>query len=126
MIGAGVFLSTGFMAQDLRPGTILVAWVVGGVVALAGAKAYAAVSVVVPRSGGEYRFLSELIHPAVGYAAGWTSLLVGFSGPVAVDAVAGGSFPQTLWQGLGPRLLWAGLFGLATHLPAVGPRSFSL
>ncbi len=67
MIGAGVFLSTGFMAQDLRPGTILVAWVVGGVVALAGAKAYAAVSVVVPRSGGEYRFLSELIHPAVGY-----------------------------------------------------------
>jgi APA family basic amino acid/polyamine antiporter len=120
MIGAGVFLSTGFMAQDLRPGTILVAWVVGGVVALAGAKAYAAVSVVVPRSGGEYRFLSELIHPAVGYAAGWTSLLVGFSGPVAVDAIAAGSFAQTLWQGLDARWLGAGLVALLTILHAVG------
>jgi basic amino acid/polyamine antiporter, APA family len=120
MIGAGVFLSTGFMAQDLGPGTILIAWAVGGVVALAGAKAYAAVSVVVPRSGGEYRFLSELIHPAVGYAAGWTSLLVGFSGPVAVDAIAAGSFAQTLWQGLDPRWLGAGLVALLTILHAVG------
>src|SRR5260370_16766352 len=94
MIGAGVFLSPGFMAQDLGPGTILAAWAVGAVIALAGATAYSAVSTVIPRSGGEYRFLSELIHPAVGYVAGWTSLLVGFSAPVAVDAVAAGPFPQ--------------------------------
>jgi basic amino acid/polyamine antiporter, APA family len=120
MIGAGVFLSTGFMAQDLGPGMILFAWVVGGLVALAGAKAYAAVSVVVPRSGGEYRFLSELIHPAVGYAAGWTSLLVGFSAPVAVDAVAAGSFAQTLWPGLDARWVGAGLVALLTILHAIG------
>jgi len=108
MIGAGVFLSTGFMAQDLGPGTILVAWLVGGVVALSGAKAYAAVSKAVPRSGGEYRLLSELIHPMVGYAAGWASLLVGFSAPVAVDALAAGSFAQTLWPNIDARWLGAG------------------
>ena len=120
MIGAGVFLSTGFMAQDLDPGTILAAWAVGAVIALAGATAYSAVSAAIPRSGGEYRFLSELIHPAVGYVAGWTSLLVGFSAPVAVDAVAAGSFAQTLWQGLDPRWVGAGLVALLTALHAIG------
>ncbi|HKD41993.1 MAG TPA: amino acid permease [Myxococcaceae bacterium] len=120
MIGAGVFLSTGFMAQDLGPGAILAAWAVGALIALAGATAYSAVSTVIPRSGGEYRFLSELIHPAVGYVAGWTSLLVGFSAPVAVDAVAAGSFAQTLWQGLDPRWVGAGLVALLTAAHAIG------
>jgi len=120
MIGAGVFLSTGFMAQDLGPGTILAAWAVGAVVALAGATAYAAVSTLIPRSGGEYRFLSQLIHPVVGYAAGWTSLLVGFSAPVAVDALAAGSFAQTLWRGLDVRWLAAGLVALLTASHAIG------
>ncbi len=120
MIGAGVLLSTGFMAQDMGPGTILAAWGVGAVVALAGAKAYAAVSALIPRSGGEYRFLSELMHPAVGYAAGWTSLLVGFSAPIAVDAIAAGSFAQTLWEGLNPRWFGAGLVAVLTLLHAIG------
>ncbi len=120
MIGAGVFLSTGFMAQDLGPGTILAAWAVGAVIALAGAIAYSAVSAAIPRSGGEYRFLSELIHPAVGYVAGWTSLLVGFSAPVAVDALAAGSFAQTLWEGLDSRWLGAGLVALLTASHAIG------
>src|SRR5262245_58212253 len=95
MIGAGVLLSTGFMAQDLGPGPILAAWAVGAIIALAGAKAYGALVSIIPRSGGEYRFLFDLIHPVIGYAAGWTSLLVGFSAPVAVDAVAAGSFARS-------------------------------
>ena len=86
MIGAGVFLSAGFMAQDLTAGWILVAWIVGGMLAMAGARTYAEVSVLIPRSGGEYRYLSELVHPAVGYLAGWASLLVGFSAPMAISA----------------------------------------
>ena len=36
MIGAGVFVSAGFMAQQLRPGAILLAWVVGALLALCG------------------------------------------------------------------------------------------
>ena len=103
MIGAGVLLSTGFMAQDLGPGAILGAWAIGAVMALAGARAYGALVEIIPRSGGEYRFLFDLLHPAVGYAAGWTSLLVGFSAPIAVDAIAAGSFAQTLWPQLDPR-----------------------
>jgi len=120
MIGAGVLLSTGFMAQDLGPGPILAAWAVGAIVALAGAKAYGALVEIIPRSGGEYRFLFDLLHPVVGYAAGWTSLLVGFSAPIAVDAVAAGSFAQTLWHELDPRWAATALVVVLTLLHTVG------
>lgn len=100
MIGAGVFLSAGFMAQDMGPGPILLAWVVGAALAMAGARAYAAVAELVPRSGGEYRYLSELVHPVLGYLSGWASLLVGFSAPVAVDALAAGAFASAVFPGL--------------------------
>ncbi len=122
MVGAGVFLSTGFMAQRLGPGLILLAWLVGAVLALAGARAYAAVATLVPRSGGEYRYLSDLLHPALGYLAGWASLLVGFSAPVAADALAAGAFLDTLGGTLDRRLVGAALVVAITALHAVGMR----
>lgn len=102
MIGAGVFLSAGFMAQDLDAATILIAWVVGSVQALSGALAYGAVARAIPRSGGEYRYISELWHPAGGFVGGWASLLVGFSAPIAVNALAAGAYAATLAPVLDP------------------------
>jgi amino acid transporter len=96
MIGAGVFISTGFMVQQLTPKQILFAWMIGGLLALAGARAYAGIAQIVPHSGGEYRYLSTLVHPALGYFAGWASLLLGFSAPIAIDAVAAGAFAKKL------------------------------
>jgi len=100
MIGAGVFLSTGFMAQDMNPQQILAAWIIGMLIAMAGAKAYSGIVQLVPQSGGEYRFLSTLIHPVLGYLAGWASLLIGFSAPIAVCALAAGAFAGTLFPGI--------------------------
>lgn len=100
MVGAGVFISAGFMAQDLSPGLILFSWFLGGLIALSGARAYATVATWVPRSGGEYRYLSDLMHPALGCLAGWASLLVGFSAPIAVVALAAGEFARTLGLGV--------------------------
>ena len=102
MIGAGVFLSTGFMAQDMNSQQILLAWVAGMLIAMTGAKAYSGIIQLVPQSGGEYRFLSTLIHPALGYLAGWASLLVGFSAPIAVSAMAAGAFVGVLHPGIHP------------------------
>jgi APA family basic amino acid/polyamine antiporter len=96
MVGTGVLTTAGFMVFSMSPKVILLDWVVGGLVALAGALAYAAVARQVPRSGGEYRYLSTLVHPSVGYLAGWTSLLVGFSMPIAVAALGAGAFASTL------------------------------
>lgn len=126
MVGAGVFLSAGFMAQDMGPGTILVAWVVGAVIALSGAKAYAQVAAWVPRSGGEYRFLSDLLHPALGYLAGWGSLLLGFTAPLAVDALAAGAFAATVFPGLPPRGVGVAVIVVLTALHAVGLRASKL
>jgi APA family basic amino acid/polyamine antiporter len=120
MIGAGVFLSAGFMAQDLAPHWILLAWLVGAGLAMAGARAYAAVALALPRSGGEYRYLSELLHPAAGYLAGWTSLLVGFSAPIAVDALAAAAFAQTLGLAVPAKLLAAAVIVVLTAAHATG------
>ncbi|HTY64659.1 MAG TPA: APC family permease [Acidobacteriota bacterium] len=122
MIGAGVFLSTGFMAQDLNPKQILLAWAIGAFLALAGARAYAGIAQIVPHSGGEYRYLSTLVHPALGYLAGWASLLLGFSAPIAIDAFAAGAFAKTLVHWVDPKLFAAILIVLLTAVHAIGLR----
>ena len=122
MIGAGVFLSTGFMAQDLNPKQILLAWVIGAFLALAGARAYAGIAQIVPHSGGEYRYLSTLVHPALGYLAGWASLLLGFSAPIAIDAIAAGAFANTLAHWINPKLFAAAVIVLLTAVHAIGLR----
>jgi basic amino acid/polyamine antiporter, APA family len=96
MIGAGVLLSAGFMAQQMSAGWILIDWVVGMALAMAGARAYAEMAGILPRSGGEYRYLSDLAHPLLGYLAGWASLLVGFSAPIAINAIGAASFLSTV------------------------------
>ena len=124
MVGAGVFLSTGFMAQNMSPLTILIAWAVGAVLALAGARAYAEVARLVPEGGGEYRYLSTLWHPALGYLAGWASLLIGFSAPIALDALAAGAFAHAVWGSLNAKLFGAGLVVLLTAVHAFGLAHF--
>ena len=122
MIGAGVFLSTGFMAQDMNFIQILLAWVVGMLIAMIGAKAYSGIIQLVPQSGGEYRFLSTLIHPALGYLAGWASLLVGFSAPIAVSAMAAGAFAVTLHAGINMTLIAVLVVLSLTVAHAIGMR----
>jgi basic amino acid/polyamine antiporter, APA family len=120
MVGVGVLTTAGFMAHDLSPGLILLDWVLGGGIAICGALAYAALARLVPRSGGEYRYLSSLVHPAVGYVAGWTSLLVGFSVPVALAAIAAGAFGETVFPAIDGRLIAAVLILLITLSHASG------
>jgi APA family basic amino acid/polyamine antiporter len=120
MIGTGVFVTAGFMAQEMGPGLILLAWVIGTVAALAGARAYAEIARLIPRSGGEYRYLSRLWHPFLGVLAGWASLLVGFSAPIAAAALAAGHFIRTLVPGAHPVAAAAGLLVLITAAHAVG------
>mgnify|MGYP002400566791 CR=1 FL=1 len=96
MIGVGVLASAGWAARVLGPGEILLTWVVGGAIAMVGARAYAGLAELIPRSGGEYRFLSDLLHPSIGYMAGWTSLVLGFAAPVAFCAAMADAYAETL------------------------------
>jgi APA family basic amino acid/polyamine antiporter len=88
MVGTGVFTSLGFQLLDIRSGfVLLMLWAVGGVIALCGAMTYAELGAAMPRSGGEYNFLTRIYHPAVGFASGWVSATVGFAGPTALAAM---------------------------------------
>ena len=89
MIGAGVFTTSGFALGDLGSANrVMAAWVVGGVIALCGAVSYGGLVQRITDSGGEYLFLSRLIHPVAGFIAGWVSLLAGFTGALAFAALA--------------------------------------
>ncbi len=98
MIGTGVFTSLGFQVIDLKDGfSIGFLWLLGGIVALCGALTYGELGAAMPRSGGEYHFLSQIFHPALGFLSGWISALVGFSAPIAAAAMAVGRYSsQTL------------------------------
>src|SRR5512134_3745696 len=103
MIGTGVFTSTGFQAASLHdPMTILLCWVVGGLLALCGAAAYAELGAMMPRVGGEYVYLREAYHPAVGFLSGWTSLFAGFSAPIAVSALAFSRYLAVVFPSVAP------------------------
>lgn len=123
MIGTGVFTTSGFLLADLKsPWIVLAAWAVGGVIATLGALSYGALARRIPESGGEYLFLSRTLHPAAGYLAGWVSLLVGFSAPLAAAAFAFGEYSKpwmTLWS---PRVSGTLLLIIFTALHAAHVR----
>ena len=87
-LGAGVFTTSGFAMSDLgSPVYVLLAWLVGGLLALCGAISYGSLAKLMPISGGEYYFLSRGVHPLVGFIAGWISLWAGFTGAIAFAAI---------------------------------------
>jgi APA family basic amino acid/polyamine antiporter len=89
MVGVGVFTSLGFQVKDITSGfSLLLLWVIGGVLAMCGAVSYAELASMFPRSSGEYNFLRRIYHPAAGFLAGWLSATVGFAAPVALAARA--------------------------------------
>jgi APA family basic amino acid/polyamine antiporter len=89
MVGAGVFTTSGFALGDLGSAhRVVAAWIVGGIIALAGAASYGGLVRRMTESGGEYLFLSRVIHPVAGFIAGWVSLLAGFTGAIAFAARA--------------------------------------
>src|SRR5262249_29165128 len=95
IIGTGIFTSLGFQLNDIQSGfALLMLWVVGGIAAVCGALCYGELSAALPRSGGEYHFLSQIYHPALGFMAGFVSATVGFAAPTALAAMAFGKYLQ--------------------------------
>ena len=103
MIGVGVFTSLGFQVQGVPSGfSLLLLWAVGGAVALCGVFCYGELAAMFPRSSGEYNFLRETYHPAVGFLAGWLSATVGFAAPVALAAMAFGQYGKAILPDVPP------------------------
>ena len=88
VIGSAIFLTSGAMAAELQSvSALLLAWLAGGVLALAGGLTYAELGAMFPRTGGVYVFLEEAYGPVWGFLFGWAALLVVLTGSVAGVAV---------------------------------------
>ena len=89
MIGTGIFTTLGFQLTDItNTYSILLLWVIGGVLALFGAFCYAELGSHFKGNGGDFIYLKETYHPLLGYLVSWISLIIGFSSPVALAALA--------------------------------------
>ena len=88
IIGSGIFINPYIVAQRLdSPALVLAAWAAGGLIALAGALAYAELGALFPRAGGQYVYLRDGWHPLAGFLYGWALLLLIESGAVAAVAI---------------------------------------
>lgn len=93
VIGTGIFITTADIARVLpHPGWILLVWLAGGLLSLAGALSYAELGALYPRAGGMYHYLKEAYGPLWGFLYGWACFLVIMSGGIAALAVAFGEY----------------------------------
>jgi basic amino acid/polyamine antiporter, APA family len=91
-IGSGIFRTPASVAQRVDDVPLfLLAWVVGGVVAVAGALSYSELAAMFPRSGGIYVFIREAFGPLPAFLFGWAELLIirpGAYGAIGITASA--------------------------------------
>jgi APA family basic amino acid/polyamine antiporter len=124
MIGTGVFVSLGFQVISIHSDfAVMALWVIGGLLSLCGALCYAELAVALPRLGGEYNFLSRIYHPALGFMAGWISVWVGFPAPIALSAMAFGTYFLGIVPNSSPLILSLVLVWTVTIILLVGLRT---
>jgi APA family basic amino acid/polyamine antiporter len=88
IVGAGIFVNPAEVARQVHtPTLILGAWLLGGLIALAGAFVYAELAARRPEVGGQYAYLRDAYHPTVAFLYGWSLLLVIQSGGMAAVAI---------------------------------------
>jgi amino acid transporter len=76
VIGSGVFQKPQQVAAVTYPGVVLLVWVLGGLLVLLGALAYAEVATLYPRAGGNYVFLREAYGRPFGFLWGWVEFFM--------------------------------------------------
>ena len=106
VIGSGIFLTTGVMASSIPSASLLLlAWSIGGVLAIAGGLTYAEMGAMFPRSGGVYVFLREAYGPLLAFLYGWAAMLVVLSGGIAAVAVGFADYVSYFVPSLSPQVV---------------------
>jgi APA family basic amino acid/polyamine antiporter len=88
MIGTGIFLKTRVMTCNVGSAKlVLLVWLVGGLLALAGTFSYAEISAMMPEAGGDYIYLRRAYGRLVGFLYGWVTFTVAHAASQAALAV---------------------------------------
>ena len=89
MIASAIFLVPSAIAQQVPASSLTVlVWVVGGIVSLLGALSVSELGAAMPKSGGQYAYLTEAYGPVWGFLFGWTGSVVINPASIAAIAVA--------------------------------------
>ncbi|MEP7248701.1 MAG: amino acid permease [Spartobacteria bacterium] len=127
IVGAGIFINPYIVAERVQTAPLILgAWIIGGLIALAGGFIYAELAARMPVVGGQYAYLREALHPAVAFTYGWVLLLVIQTGGMAAVAVTFARYflELTQWP-LRDSLVAAGALGLLTAINCLGVRAGS-
>jgi APA family basic amino acid/polyamine antiporter len=93
VIGTGVFIKAAIMLQQTgSPVWVLLAWLIAGLLSLAGALCYAELGVLFPRAGGEYVYLRHAYGDTLAFLFGWMRFWIGSTGSIAAYAVGAATF----------------------------------
>ena len=127
IIGAGIFINPYVVARQVHtPALILTPWIIGGVIALAGAFIYAELADRKPDVGGQYAYIRDAFHPMVAFLYGWTLLLVTQTGGMAAVAMTFAIyFRELTGTGLTTELLAVATLLVLTAINCFGVRAGS-
>ena len=93
IVGSGIFVNPSVVARIVHtPALIMLAWILGGLIAITGAGIFAELAARRPHDGGVYAYLRDAYHPVVAFSYGWTLLLVSQSGGTAAAAMTFGFY----------------------------------
>jgi APA family basic amino acid/polyamine antiporter len=124
MIGTGVFTSLGFQIAGIHDyATLVFLWILGGIISLCGAFAYAELGAAMPQSGGEYNYLSKIYHPSVGFLSGWVSATIGFAAPIALAASALAKYTNTIYPSINGHVLGIAVILIVTVFQSINHKT---
>jgi basic amino acid/polyamine antiporter, APA family len=125
VIGSGIFRTPTAIAQQLGdPYLILLLWLIGGLIALAGALTFAELATMMPKSGGIYVFIREGYGPCPAFVFGWTYMLI--TKPAAAAGIAfifAEHFNTLTGLGWSPQLLTCGALVVLTVINVIGVKA---
>ncbi|XP_038562474.1 asc-type amino acid transporter 1-like [Micropterus salmoides] len=93
IIGSGIFISPkGVLEHSGSVGVALVVWVLGGCIAALGSLCYAELGVTIPKSGGDYSYVTEIFGGLMGFLLLWSAVLIMYPTTLAVIALTFSSY----------------------------------
>jgi amino acid transporter len=93
VVGAGIFKAPAVVAANSGSDTtLMLAWLLGGLISFLGALCYAELAASYPSAGGEYHFLNRAYGRQVGFLFAWSRLAVLQTGSIALLAFVAGDY----------------------------------
>ncbi|HEX2712381.1 MAG TPA: amino acid permease, partial [Candidatus Acidoferrales bacterium] len=103
MIGSGIFIVSADIARQTgSAGSLLLTWVITGLLTVAAALSYGELAAMMPNAGGQYVYLRESYSPLWGFLYGWTLFLVIQTGTIAAVCVGFARFLGVLVPAVSP------------------------